>query len=67
MVLKIFIELSTLPVSSTFLKRGIEKIAHQIATDRKDQSIASTSEDNPNHAGFKYIKTLMRNSNPPPK
>ena len=61
------LDISALLFSSTLMKRGKEKTAHQTATERKDHRMASLCEDNPNQAGFKYIKTLITNNNPPPR
>ena len=45
---------------------GIEKIAHQAATDKNDNLMAVAPSGMPKECGCKYINTLIRKSSPPP-
>ena len=51
----------------TKIYKGIENKNHQTETDKKEYKIPSISVSRKNDAGYKYIKTLIKNNMPPPR
>jgi hypothetical protein len=49
------------------MKRGIEKTAHQTATDKNENLTASTGSANPNVSGLRTIHTFNAKRKPPPR